>query len=197
MKSDKGMATLMTVFSGVAALMCLLVGLQLFFLESQIGQAANPGAGDPEIQFGQWKMLAHTGAIMSLGAGILIFLFGLRHLTSARQTVWNQRHDEDPAMSMVDLESVSVRIFEVDEEDRSIEITLTEDDRLVGKTPPVPHAPLSTEDQETDLEPIGDPTDSILESIQEAAAPGSGQTAGSSASGHFWTSFINRFFRLR
>jgi hypothetical protein len=197
MKSEKGMVTLMTVFSGVAALMCLLVGLQLFFLESQIGQAVHPGPGDPELQFGQWKMLAHTGAIMSLGAGVLIFLFGLRHLTTAGQMARNPRPEEDPVMSTVDLESVSVRIFEVDEEDRSIEITLTEDDRLVENTPPIPHAPLSTEDQETGLEPIGDPAESILESIHEAAAPGSGRTAGSSPAGPFWTSFINRFFRRR
>ncbi len=197
MKSENGMVTLMTVFSGVAALMCLLVGVQLLFLESQIGQAAQPGQMDPELQFDQWKMLAHTGAIMSLGAGVLIFLFGLRHFTTTGQVRKNRRRDEDPLMSTVDLESLSVRIFEVDEEDRSIEITLNENDRLDEKIQPLPRVPLSPDDQESDPEPVGDATDSIVNSIREAAVPGSGRTTGSTPTGLFWPSFLDRLFRRR
>ena len=49
MKTERSMGTLMTVFSGVAALLCLLSGLQLFALESQIDQASDnltEGAGE-------------------------------------------------------------------------------------------------------------------------------------------------------
>jgi hypothetical protein len=197
MNSEKGMVTLMTIFSGVAALMCLLVGLQLLFLESQIGQAVVPGQVDPDLPFRQWKMLAHTGAIMSLGAGVLIFLFGLRNLTMAGQTVTKRRPYQDPVMSTLDLESVSVRIFEVDEEDRSIEITLTEDDRLADHSPRPAQAPFATENHDFDLELVGDPTDSIMKSIHDAATPGSGRTAVSSATGPFWPSFFDRLFRRR
>ncbi len=197
MKSEKGMVTLMTVFSGVAALMCLLVGIQLLFLESQIGQAVHPGQVDPEMQFEQWRMLAHTGAIMSLGAGVLIFLFGLHHLTTTGQLGKNPQRDEDPVMSTVDLESVSVRIFEVDAEDRSIEITLGEDDRMDDIIRPLPHNPLSPDDLESDAEPVGDATNTIVSSIREAAAPGSGQATGSSPSGLFGPSFLGRLFRRR
>ncbi|MCK9996081.1 MAG: hypothetical protein KAH56_07355 [Candidatus Krumholzibacteria bacterium] len=197
MKSENGMVTLMTVFSGVAALMCLLVGIQLLFLESQIGQAVYPGQVDPEMQFEQWKMLAHTGAIMSFGAGVLIFLFGLRHLTTSSQVRKNRQHDIDPVISTVDLESVSVRIFEVDAEDRSIEITLNEDDRMDENIRPLPRAPLSPDDQESNPEPMGDATDSIVDSIREAATPGSGQATGSSTTGLFWPSFLGRLFRRR
>ena len=104
----------MTVFSGVAALMCLLVGLQLLFLESQLGHAAGSGSGDGDLQFRQWEALAHTGAIMSLGAGVLILLFGVRHHTATGQTRKNRLRDRNRVTSNADLESVSVRIFEVD-----------------------------------------------------------------------------------
>ena len=136
MKSDTGMGTLITVFSGIAALKCLLVGLQLFFLETQTAQAVAPGATDAEYQFDQWRAQAHTGAIMSLGAGALILILGLRHLASTGQARNQRSPDEEPVLSQVDLDSVSVRVFEVDARDQTIEITQIALDVLVSRSRP-------------------------------------------------------------
>jgi hypothetical protein len=197
MKSDRGMGTLMTVFSGIAALMCLLVGLQLLFLQSQIGQAVDPGLADPDQQFRQWKALAHTGAVMSLGAGVLIFLFGLHHLTTTGQARKNRLQKEDPVSSTADLESVSVRVFEVDAEDRSVEITPHTDDRPLHESRP--RSPVSPPpvDQEPDQEPQADPTDSIVRSIRAAAVPDSGRSTFPCATGFSLPSYLCRLFGRR
>ncbi len=195
------MGILMTVFSGVAALMCLLVGLQLLFLESQIGQAVDPGLTAPDQQFRQWKAMVHTSAIMSLGAGVLIFLFGLRHHATTGQVRKNRLRDTDPAMSTGDIESVSVRIFEIDTEDRSVEITPGADDRRGHQ--PQPRPPVSTPtggqcpDPMPDQEPVDDQTDSIVRSIRAAAVPTSDRSDFPPATGNFLPSFLVRLFRHR
>ena len=197
MKSDRGMGTLMTVFSGVAALLCLLVGLQLLFLESQIGQSADTGHTGPGQQLLQWKAQAHTSAIMSLGAGVLIFLFGVRHHATTGPVKRNRRRDTDPVMSADDIESVSVRIFEVDTEDRSVEITPSVDaPRLVQSRPRLPVSP-PTSIPGPDTEPVGDQTDSIVSSIRAAAAPTSGRNTFPPVKGSFLPSFLVRLFRHR
>lgn len=161
----------MTVFSGVAALMCLLVGIQLFFLASQIGQAALVDASGSNQQFRLWQAEAHTGAIMSLGAGVLIFLFGLRQYTASGKSRKRRMWDDDPAALQNDLESLSVRIFEVDDEDRSVEVETFED--IAALSPPTHRAGIWEEpvDLESDSEPVGDPTDTIMQSIDEAVGP--------------------------
>ena len=191
MKSEQGMGTLITVFSGVAALMCLLVGLQLLFLESQIGQAAGSGSADGDLQFRQWEALAHTGAIMSLGAGVLILLFGVRHHTANGQTRKNRLRDKDRVTSTADLESVSVRIFEVDAQDRTIEITPGKAEPRIIEPVPRYGASLPPGDQEADSEPIVNTTDSIVQSIREASVPDSTPPTAS----HLRKSFFDRLFR--
>jgi hypothetical protein len=180
MKQDASMGTLMTVFSGVATLMCLLVGLQLFFLESQISQAAEQGIPAPEDQFRHWRAQAHTGGIMALGAGALIFLFGLRNLTSRARVIPDQPSDSEQQRSIVDIDSVSVRVFEVDAADRSVEITPgTETPGPKTSSPPAPVFPVQVEStfDTTSLEESVpgpesqvDPTDTIIQTIRDAAS---------------------------
>jgi hypothetical protein len=206
MKSDPGMGTLLTVFSGIAALMCLLVGFQLFFLESQIGQAVELGSAEPEHQFNQWRAQAHTGAIMSLGAGVLIFFLGLRHLIATGPRRENRPSDQEPVLPTVDLDSVSVRVFEVDARDHSVEITPGADDPGVPDPRPHESRPQKADLQESgsqlhpdlgsDIEPMADPADTIVRSIRAAtAAPG--PRTGPLASGFFRSFNLGRFFRNR
>gem|GEM_PF-4516102 len=165
------MGTLMTVFSGVAALMCLLVGLQLLVLESRIGLAPAQLEAGSTVPFQQWKAEAHTGAVMALGAGVLIFLFGLRQ----RMIVHAQgkgRNGSLPADLSVDVrDSLSVRVFEVDAADRTVEISpeAVDSEPVHPAPPPRYWAPLGESEPGPD-----DPTDSILRSIAEATSP-SGQ----------------------
>jgi hypothetical protein len=195
MKSEQGMGTLMTVFSGVAALMCLLVGLQLLFLESQIGQAAGTGMVDGDLQFRQWEALAHTGAIMSLGAGVLILLFGVRHHTATGQTRKNRLRDKDRDTSTADLESLSVRVFEVDAQDRTVEITPGKAEPPMSEPVPRYCAPPPPGDQESDSELFGNTTDSIIQSIREASDPDSTRTTAPPAANNLRRSFFDRLFR--
>ncbi len=195
MKSEKGMGTLITVFSGVAALMCLLVGLQLLFLESQIGQAAGTGSADGDLQFRQWEALAHTGAIMSFGAGVLILLFGVRHHIATGPTRTNRLRDQDRVMPTADLESLSVRIFEVDAQDRTIEITPGEAKPRMLEPVQRYCAPLPCGAQEPDSEPIGNATDSIVQSINEASEIDPTPTTAPPAAPHLRKSFFDRLFR--
>jgi hypothetical protein len=210
MKSVAGMGTLMTVFSGIAALMCLLVGFQLFFLESQIGQATGPGKVDSEHQYRQWAAQAHTGAIMSLGAGLLIFLLGLRHLTATSQGDQNPPPNAEPeSLSSGDLESLSVRVFEVDASDRSVEITPGEEDSPVSEDQPIFSRPPSADDRSTypdlqtelalegDLEPPADPTETIVQSIRDAANPHQIRTSFPGSSRFAVFSSLARLFRIR
>jgi hypothetical protein len=172
MKLERGMGTLMTVFSGVAALMCVLVGLQLLFLEARIGRAADQAIADSDAHYRQWQGEVQTGAVMSFGAGILILLFGLRHQAtrgrSANPRASRQENEDQPA----DLDTLSIRIFEVDEEDRSIEITSPDEEPDEFDFDPGPRqwAPLAEDDPGTPPGPPGpgDSTDSILKSISEA-----------------------------
>lgn len=195
MKSEKGMGTLITVFSGVAALMCLLVGLQLLFLESQIGQAVGTGSTDGDLQFRHWEAQAHTGAIMSFGAGVLILLFGVRHHTATGQTRNNRLRDKDRVMSTADLESVSVRIFEVDSQDRTVEITPGKAEPRALEPVQRYYAPPPPGDQEPDSEPIGNATDSIVQSIHEASEIDPTRTPTPPAARHLRKSFFDRLFR--
>ncbi len=201
MKSDRGMETLMTVFSGIAALMCLLVGFQLLSLETQIGQAIDSGPTKMDQQFPLWKAQAHTGAIMSLGAAILVFLFGLRHHVTSGQARKKPPRDDDPAFSTVDLETVSVRVFEVDDEDYSVEITPSADDHQPPESRPLPSVPLPPGDHKLALEPdqehMTDPTDNIIQSIRDAGTPGSGRSTLPPATGRFLPSFFGWIFRRR
>lgn len=163
------METLMTVFSGVAALMCLLVGLQLLSLETRIDQAAESG----NTQFKQWGDEVHTGAVMSFGAGALILLFGLRHQATRSRSASRRPSPPQGDDEATDLDSLSIRIFEVDAEDRTIEITDPEEEFGEIEFQPEPRiwAPLAEDGQDNAGPPAdaGDPTDSILNSIMEAS----------------------------
>jgi hypothetical protein len=177
MKIDHGMDTLMTVFSGMAALMCLLVGLQLFALEARIGQAAAGGLPGADFQFRQWQASVHMGAVMSLGAGALVFLFGLRHQRTAGMAGRRRLPPADPASQALDMESLSVRVFEVDDADRSVEIIAGDPVPASILPPPRPivwHPLDETEDAPPTLDPgrAVNPADSIVQSIREAAAHG-------------------------
>ena len=172
MKFERGMGTLMTVFSGIAALMCLLVGLQLLFLEARMGQAADRAPAGADGHYRQWKDEVRTGAVMSFGAGVLVFLFGLRHTATRNRAGVPITGDQEPGDLDGDLESLSIRVFEVDQEDRTVEITgpETETGRREYSPPTIAWAPLTGEEpgQETEETQLGDPTDSILDSIQAA-----------------------------
>lgn len=203
------MGTLLTVFSGIAALMCLLVGFQLFYLESQIGQAAGSEPVVSEDNFRHWAAQAHTGAIMSIGAGFLIFLLGLRHLTATKQGAKNPPPDEGSAtVSAENLDSLSVRVFEVDASDRSVEITPGQEDPATseatshlsllrdttthhGGTEPQPELAL-----EGDLEPPADPTDTIVQSIREASDRHQSGAFSIGTSRFHGFSFLSRLFRF-
>jgi hypothetical protein len=201
MKSEHGMTTLMTVFSGTAALMCLLVGLQLLSLESQIGRAAVPEASGADSPFSQWQAEVQTGAIMSLGAGVRVFLFGLRHLSTTRNSARKRKSTSDMEESALDLESLSVRIFEVDEEDRSFEITSGDEATFEpdNEQPSILWHPLN--DLENDVQPdpvsAGDPAESIVQSIQEAAPHGVGRHTVSRAARSVRKSWRDRLFGRR
>lgn len=199
MKHERGMGTLMTVFSGVAALMCLLVGLQLLHLESRIGQKAAQDLAGGGAHYRQWKVEVHTGAVMSLGAGVLVFLFGLRNRAASARSAANRSREQESIEVSDDLESLSVRIFEVGADDRSIEVTGIPEvpDELDFIPAPTVWAPLAEEDPEPDpVAPTGEYTaDSILKSIHEAAGPS--KSSGSRPShGTAWKSFLARIFRL-
>lgn len=180
MKFEHGMGTLMTIFSCVAALMCLLVGIQLLVLESRIGQTAEQNSPDTDVPFMQWKAEAHTGAVMSLGAGVLIFLFGLRHHATTGRTAKHRTADGKDPDSSADLESLSVRVFEVDATDHSVEISTPAEDPW----PPAPASARPTmswtplDEDEPESEPGTDPTESILQSIHEATSPKPGMETG-------------------
>jgi hypothetical protein len=172
MKHERGMGTLMTVFSGVAALMCLLVGLQLLSLETRISQAAGQASGVQDTQFRQWEDEVHTGAVMSFGAGILILLFGLRHQTSRNKSGARRLFSQDTEDPAADLDSLSIRIFEVDAEDHTIEITAPDEEsgEFEYHSEPRQWAPLADDEQgpaKIARNP-GDPAESILKSISEA-----------------------------
>ena len=204
MKSDRGMITLMTVFSGIAALMCLLVGLQLLSLESKIGQAIPNGLAGSDLQLTQWQTEVHTGAIMSLGAGVLVFLFGIRHHSTAGKPRRKRAPQAGAGSSTIDLESLSVRVFEIDAEDRSVEITSDDDDDAAPAPAPgdeqaqIVWHPL--DDQEDDPQaprPAGDSADSIVQSIQDAALPGAAGNQSPLPGGHSLQSFLSRILRRR
>ncbi len=189
----------MTVFSGIASLMCLLVGLQLLSLESQIGQAipkATPGA---EFQFTRWQTEAHTGAIMSLGAGILILLFGIRHHYTAGKP--GGKRSPESGGSAMDLESLSVRVFEVDQENRSVEITSADDTvpEHGRQQPKIVWHPLSgqEDDPHQPAPPVCDPADSIVQSIQDAVWPETAKNRSRHPDRQARKSFLGRIIRRR
>ncbi len=200
MKSDRGMITLMTVFSGIASLMCLLVGLQLLTLESQIRQAVSQGSAGADIPFTRWQTEVHTGAIMALGAGVLILLFGIRHHYTARKS-GGKRSPEDMSSAMgsaIELDSLSVRVFEVDQEDRSVEITSAADTvpEPDDKQPKIVWHPLEDSPHQVSR-PVGDPADSIVQSIQDSVWPGSAPNQSPQAGRHPGRSFLDRIIRRR
>ena len=132
---------------------------------------------------------------MSLGEGVLILLFGGGHPTTTGQTRNILMRDKDRVMSTADLDSVSVRIFEVDSQDRTVEITPGK-----AETPAIEpvqrySAPPPPGGQEPDSEPIGNATDSIVQSIREACVPGSTPTTAPPAAPHLRKSFFDRLFR--
>lgn len=190
----------MTVFSGMAALLCLLVGLQLFVLEAQIGQADANDHPDSGLQFGQWKAQAHTGAVMSLGAGVLIFLFALRHHSTAARAGISPSGQRDYHQPTLDSDSLSIRVFESDTADHFVEISPeTEDPEWTEPAAPLPlptcPTPPATSDLEPDVEPEGDPTDSIVQSIREAlASENDGDSFPPASSSRL--SFFGRLFRF-
>jgi len=188
------MGTLMTVFSGMAALLCLLVGLQLFVLEAEIGRAAPHDHPDSRLQFRQWQAQAHTGAVMSLGAGVLIFLFGLRQHSSTVKAKKNNPGNGDPRQRSIDPESLSIRVFESDTADRFVEISPEPDDTEQSK----PQKPITLPTDPTpgtapDVEPESDPTDSIVQSIREALDNEAGRDS-ISRSGRRRLSYFRRLF---
>ena len=185
----------MTVFSGLAALLCLLVGLQLLALESHIGQVSDEGPANSGLQLRNWKAQAHNGAVMSLGAGVLIFLFGLRHHTTTVLAGKRPGGGEDPLSSSIDPQTLTIRVFESAEDDRYVEIS---DGSELEPAPPLPaiSSRRSPVDLDNDVEPEADPTDTIVESIQQAVARGAVPEPGARP-GRPRRSFIGRLFGRR
>lgn len=169
MKTERSMGTLMTVFSGMAALLCLLVGLQLLALESQIGQAGDVDSAHSGPQFRNWKAQAHNGAVMSLGAGVLIFLFGMRHHATTVKGQKRSAPGEDS--TSMDPDSLTIRVFESAEDDRYVEVSDGSEQQPSSSLPHLPSRRPEV-DLENDVEPEADPTDTIVESIHQAVAPG-------------------------
>lgn len=169
MISERSTGTLVTAFSGVAALMCLLAGVQLFILQSQIGQAADLLPAGSDGHFRLWSAEARSGAVMSLGAGVLILLFAIRHHLATRPGRGaGQVGTED--FRGTDIESVSVRVFEVDDLNQTVEVTREPE-------PPAdqPGKPWAEPHHLPDEEPQPfDPTETIVRSIHAASTPGQG-----------------------
>ena len=193
------MITLMTVFSGIASLMCLLVGLQLLSLDSQIGQAIPNATAGADLQFTRWQTEVHTGAIMSLGAGVLILLFGIRHHYTAGKP--GGKRSPQAGAPAIDLESLSIRVFEVDQEDRSVEITSTDDTvpKPEGQQPKIVWHPLAGQEDEPHQAPppVGDLADSIVQSIQDTAWPETAKNRSRHPGRPVRRSFLDRFIRRR
>jgi hypothetical protein len=192
MKLDRGMGTLMTAFSGIAALMCLLVGLQLLSLETRIRREADQSGSHPVNHLRQWENEVHTGAVMSFGAGLLILLFGVRHQATRRRERTSlsggRARNDDPEAP----DSWSVRIFEVEDDAAPVEITDGGDE--IGEPSPAPEpavwAPLAEDDLDPGLENHTNPAESILDSIHEATGTGPDRPSARPRK-----SFWNRIFR--
>jgi hypothetical protein len=201
MKTERSMGTLMTVFSGMAALLCLLVGLQLLVLEKQIEQADARSYPGYVLQLRQWKDQAHTGAVMSLGAGVLILLFALRHNATTIKAGKSSSRWGDSPPATIDPDTLSIRVFESDAADHYVEISSeagAPDRPGPGNSIPRPirPAPVADSSLETDLEPEADPADSIVEFINQTVAP---ENSGAHPSGPNppRPSFIGRLFGSR
>ena len=168
------MGTLMTAFSGIAALMCLLVGLQLLTLETRIRREADQTGSLQVNHLRQWGNEVHTGAVMSFGAGLLILLFGVRHQATRRRDRTNPSGGQAQDDNAEATDSWSVRIFEVEDDAAPVESTDGRDEFRAPAPAPEPAvwAPLAEDDLGPELQNPSDPTDSILDSIHEATGTG-------------------------
>jgi len=116
-----GIGTLASGGGTVAAVVCLLVGLQLLLLGAEIHSLMESAPGSVNSSAAAWKNLIQVSGWLSiLAAGLVLFL-----VVSDRQC-WRRSRSGDSLIELSsgdELEDVSVRIFEVDASNRMIEVT--------------------------------------------------------------------------
>jgi hypothetical protein len=171
-----GIGTLAAGGGIVAAVVCLLVGIQLLLLGAEIGTwiQADPEAHDPAT--GAWQALVHVSGLLALVAAGLVLL-----LVVAHRQGWHTRNARF-ADGGQDIEDVSVRIFEVDSLEQAFEVTSGDESRRIDRTAPAKTPLQSPETVSRD----------ILDEIDRVAGGPPGDR--SPAAPESWRRFLARFF---
>jgi len=153
MITRSGIGTLAAGGGVVAAVVCLLVGVQLLLLGGEIGYLLEqaPGSVDPASE--AWRNLVRVSGWLSLLAGGLVLLLVTAHRRGWRPPGPETRHAAGPGPDR----DVLVRIFEIDDGGRSVEVA-------AGPA----GTPARARRASTPPQPLGSPEDSsrmILEQI--------------------------------
>jgi hypothetical protein len=168
--------TVVTALSGVAGIVCLMTGLQLWFLGDEFGRILQQDPAAASGLLAQWQVQARMASAMSIGSGALVFLLVIRHIATGKQLASRTQAAGRPDTGDADeIESISVRIFEVDAHNRTSEI---------GAEPhplPPPKRPLRLKTVKTDLPSPVDQTESIIRNIHEVAETGADSPAPGAA----------------
>jgi hypothetical protein len=164
MKKVSTFGTVVSALSGVAGLVCLLTGLQLWILGEEFGRILQQDPTAAASLLGQWQTQARMAAAMSIGAGALVFLLVARQINHHR---WAGR-PRDPQMdqeadSSPEIDTISVRVFEVDTLNRAHEVGVEPHPRLGFAKP------LRLRKAPADLPSASEQSESIIRNIREIA----------------------------
>jgi hypothetical protein len=175
-----GISTLASGGGIVAAVVCLLVGLQLLLLGSEIHSLLEFYSGSMDIPATAWKNLIQVSGWLSIVAsGLVLFL------VISERLGWSRSKSGEYRVKLgngEEIEDLSVRIFEVDASNRMIEITEPDEDPT-NRHGPVARPVLSKAVNDT----AEDDSASILEEIEALTRP-PGTPAKNS-----WKLFLRRF----
>lgn len=168
-----GIGTLAAGGGIVAVVVCLLVGIQLLMLGSEIGTLiqADPASVDSSTR--AWQALIRVSGLLTLMAAALILLLVTAHRQGWRSGRSDQGNGGDP-----EIEDISVRIFEVDPSRKTIEVPASDESRRIER-PTLAKTPFESADTATE---------DILGEIDRVAG---GSPPDRSAS---WRRFLARFF---
>ena len=177
MITRSGIGTLAAGGGIVAAVVCVLVGVQLLLLGAEIGTLAPVAADSAESGFpaDAWRALIRVSAWLSLLAGGLVGL-----LVWAHRTGWRRPGTDSGRPGPEDLvEDVTVRIYDLDGPGAPVEVTPRD-----PASPAHVDRPLLAK---TGLESAEDESRDILAGIDEIAQ---GEPGGPAPS---WRTFLRRF----
>ena len=178
-----GIGTLASGGGIVAALVCLLVGLQLLLLGTEIHALLESAPGSMDTTASAWKNLIQVSGWLSLFAAGLVLV-----LVVSERREWRRSAADAPPGGRTgaeDLDDLSVRIFEVDAANRMVEVTGDEGKAGAG-IPPIEPPDL----HETVADTGPDESVSILEEIEEVIRT---TTPTPPAPEKSWKSFLRRF----